>query len=94
MKSERLVAVYGHLFPNFEIEMEVLARAGISLVDANPVSDAELALLGAHGFLLGPFKKLDRERLARLSGCRGVVRYGIGVDNVDVAAAKERGIVV
>ncbi len=38
--------------------------------------------------------KVLRETIARLDECRVIARYGTGTDNVDVAAATERGIVV
>jgi D-3-phosphoglycerate dehydrogenase len=94
MKSAPLVAAYGHLFPNLDIEQKILHRADIQLVDANRLADDELASLGAHGILLGPFKKLDRARLESLTACKGVVRYGIGTDNVDLKAADQAQIVV
>ncbi|MGQ9572130.1 MAG: C-terminal binding protein [Dehalococcoidia bacterium] len=37
---------------------------------------------------------ITRRVLERLPRCRGVVRYGVGVDNVDLEAATEQGIVV
>jgi D-3-phosphoglycerate dehydrogenase len=94
MKNAPVVAAYGHLFPNLDIEHEILRRADIELVDANRLTDDELASLGAHGILLGPFKKLDRARLASLTACKSVVRYGIGTDNVDLQAADQAQIVV
>lgn len=94
MNSAPTVAAYGHMFPDLDIESEVLGRAGVRLVDANRLADDELAALGAHGILLGAFKKLDRARLMSLTACKGVVRYGIGVDNVDLRAADQANIVV
>ena len=40
----------------------------------------------------GPIVPLDRAHLERLTACRAVVRYGVGLDNVDVAAAEDLGI--
>ena len=37
---------------------------------------------------------ISRRVMENLPRCRGVVRYGVGVDNVDVAAATDLGIVV
>ena len=37
---------------------------------------------------------IDREVLEGLDKCKVVVRYGVGVDNIDLAAATEQGIVV
>lgn len=89
-----IVAAYGHLFPNLDIETGVLGRAGMQLVDANRYNDDELAALGARGILLGAFQKLDRTRLSRLTACEGIVRVGIGVDNIDLQAAKQAHIIV
>lgn len=48
----------------------------------------------ADGILLGARFKLDRERIEQLQRCRVVVRYGVGVDNVDLETASACGIVV
>ena len=42
----------------------------------------------------GPTIRLDRAHQERLRGCRAIVRYGVGLDNVDVAAAADLGIAV
>jgi len=46
------------------------------------------------GILIRSATKLDAELLERASRLRAVGRAGVGVDNVDVAAATKRGIVV
>jgi D-3-phosphoglycerate dehydrogenase len=46
------------------------------------------------GILIRSATKLDAELLARAARLRAVGRAGVGVDNVDVAAATKRGIVV
>src|SRR4051812_17908959 len=38
--------------------------------------------------------KLTERTLARLEKCRGIIRCGVGFDNVDIVAAGKRGIVV
>jgi D-3-phosphoglycerate dehydrogenase / 2-oxoglutarate reductase len=42
----------------------------------------------------GPIIRLDRAHQQRLQGCRAIVRYGVGLDNVDMAAAGDLGIAV
>jgi D-3-phosphoglycerate dehydrogenase len=42
--------------------------------------------------LINQYAPITAEVLDALPGCRLVVRYGVGVDNVDVAAAAERGV--
>jgi D-3-phosphoglycerate dehydrogenase len=46
------------------------------------------------GILIRSATQLDAERLAKATRLRAVGRAGVGVDNVDVAAATKRGIVV
>ena len=46
------------------------------------------------GILIRSATKLDEELIAHASRLRAVGRAGVGVDNVDVAAATKRGIVV
>jgi len=47
-----------------------------------------------HGILIRSATKLDAELIARAEQLRVIGRAGVGVDNVDVAAATKRGIVV
>lgn len=42
--------------------------------------------------LLVQYMNIDDDLLARLPNLRAIVRYGIGLDNIDVAAADRRGI--
>jgi D-3-phosphoglycerate dehydrogenase len=48
----------------------------------------------AVAILAGPIIPLDRAHLERLETCRAIVRYGVGLDNVDIDAATELGIAV
>src|SRR5215218_10562019 len=82
------------------VERRVLASGGHDVVDTQAlglgVEDAfDLAVeRDAVAILAGPIIALDRDHLERLDGCRAVVRYGVGLDNVDVDAAQELGIAV
>ncbi len=49
---------------------------------------------GYEGILIRSATKLDADLLSRATRLRAVGRAGVGVDNVDVAAATKRGIVV
>jgi D-3-phosphoglycerate dehydrogenase len=90
------VAALDHVFPTLDPEREVLEPLGIVVIDGGGL-DAEEALrlaAGADGILLGARLRLTRERLEALPGCRVIVRYGIGVNNVDLEAARALGIAV
>jgi D-3-phosphoglycerate dehydrogenase len=81
-----------------KLERSVLEPLGFEVIDTRAAGQGveegfELAVeVGAVALLLGPILQLNRARLERLRGCRAVVRYGVGLDNVDVGAAAELGI--
>lgn len=60
-----------------------------------PLSSAQLAALlpDVDGYIAG-LDEIDAAALAAAPELRVVARYGVGVNNVDLAAARERGIVV
>ncbi len=45
------------------------------------------------GIIIGT-SKVTRELLTRAHRLRAIIKYGVGIDNIDVAAAKEQGIQV
>lgn len=91
----RNVAVLGTRYTDLGIEEELLGPLDVTLVQGEGGSAAEiLAVAGdAEVVLAGSRPVFDAEVLSGLS-CRGIVRYGIGVDTIDLAAAAERGIAV
>ncbi len=50
-------------------------------------------LPGCHGFIAG-LDEIDRAALETANQLKVIARYGVGVDNVDLVAAREKGIVV
>jgi D-3-phosphoglycerate dehydrogenase len=82
---------------------ENIGRSGIALLgehfDVDLGTDWDRDQLGDRiadfeGLLIRSATKLDAELIARATRLRAVGRAGVGVDNVDVAAATKRGIVV
>jgi D-3-phosphoglycerate dehydrogenase len=69
---------------------------GIEVVELVGASPAELleAIRDVHGLVIRSGTKVTRDVLDAASELRVIGRAGIGVDNVDVQAATERGIVV
>jgi D-3-phosphoglycerate dehydrogenase len=96
MATGQTVIAIGHRFPNFEPEEGVFGPLGIRIVDGNKLSEAELEaeLAEADGILVGEGGRVDAARVATLKRCRVIARYGTGLDNVAVDAAKARGIAV
>ncbi|MCE9555131.1 MAG: C-terminal binding protein [Planctomycetes bacterium] len=66
------------------------------VVALNATSPQELigAIEHAHALMVYHSILLTKELVQRLNGCRVIVRCGVGVDNVDIAAARLRGIPV
>lgn len=93
--SPRKVAVLGTRYADLAIEEELLGPFDVTLVLGDGGSPAEILAVAADAevVLCGSRPTFDAEVLAGLS-CRGIVRYGIGVDTIDLSAAAERGIAV
>jgi D-3-phosphoglycerate dehydrogenase len=88
------VVLTDQVFPDVELERKLLAEVDAELIVATGDRDAVLATAATADALLNTYLPLGRDDIARLSSARIIARYGIGVDNIDVAAARERGIVV
>jgi D-3-phosphoglycerate dehydrogenase len=81
-------------YPDLSIEEEVLASEGASIVSAPGADEDEIvaAASGATVIIAGSAPRITRSVLERLGGCRAIIRSGIGVDSVDLAAAADLGI--
>lgn len=93
--GQRLVAILGTRYENFAIEEAVLAPLEVELVAGHGGSAEEIlaAAGGADVVLAGSRPRFDADVLQRLR-CRGIVRYGIGTDSIDLDAARRLGIAV
>jgi len=90
-----LVGVSDSVFPNLDPAREVLSQIGAELQlapDASPA--AIMALAGGADALLVTYAKITADMIQQMPRCRIISRFGIGVDNVDLAAATSAGIVV
>jgi D-3-phosphoglycerate dehydrogenase len=75
------------------IEREIAAAAGHT-VELAESDEHLLALAPTADAILTCFRRVGAEVLDAATRCVTVARYGVGVDNIDVAHATERGIVV
>lgn len=92
MQSRRpLVLIADDRFPNHNIEQTILASCGVDVSLCSTWPDPRL---GEADALLVNLFPVDREIITSMQRCRVISRYGVGCDNVDVAAAMEQGIVV
>jgi D-3-phosphoglycerate dehydrogenase len=92
---QRHVLVTDYAWESLDVEREVLARVDASLVVAERGDEDELvALAPGVDAILTNWKPVTRRVLEAAPRCLVVARYGIGVDNIDVQAAGELGILV
>lgn len=79
------------------VERDLIAGTEHELVVATcSDEDDVVAAIEAHSpdVIVVQFAPIGARAIARATALRGVVRYGIGVDNIDLAAAAERGVKV
>jgi D-3-phosphoglycerate dehydrogenase len=76
--------------------LDLLRQAGLEVDNRPGLSDTALqeAVQTADGLIVRSGTRVTAELLAHPGKLRAVVRAGVGVDNIDVAAATRRGIVV
>lgn len=79
----------------FELEKEILTRAGAELTALQASGEEELIpLLKDMDAILVGRTKITATMIDALQACKIIVRYGIGVDNIDISAAARRNILV
>ena len=89
------VAIIGARWPDVELERGILGLSeGEIARDPGTTREGILeAASNAEVILAGSRPRFDAATIDHLQ-CRGIVRYGAGHDNVDVAAARRRGMEV
>jgi D-3-phosphoglycerate dehydrogenase len=83
------------IFPDTELERKVLSELDADFVFSGKKDTGSLIREGAGAdAVLVVFAELNREFIQALTRCRIIARAGIGVNNIDLAAATEKGIKV
>ncbi len=97
LSSDKRVVVIDTGYDAYDQETEILGRAGYSL-DLFPGDRLDTAgkaafARGAAGMFVR-WTTIDDAFLDNAPGVKAIVRYGVGYDNIDLAAASARGIPV
>jgi D-3-phosphoglycerate dehydrogenase len=93
--AQKLVGVSDSVFPNLDLARAVVARVGADLQLAKQPAPAEIMNVAREAdALMVTYAKITAEMIGEMKKCRIISRFGIGVDNVDLAAATAKGIVV
>ena len=90
-----VIAVTDSVFPTLDPAKAVLAKLNPTF-RMSKGTDAEsiLAVAKDADAILVTYAKLTREILTQLTRCKAIGRFGLGVDNIDLPAAKEKSIAV
>jgi D-3-phosphoglycerate dehydrogenase / 2-oxoglutarate reductase len=89
------VAITDSVFPSLEPEQTVLKPLGVELRPQQCRSEEEIIALARDAdAVLNCYAKMTARVIDNLKRCKIIARYGIGVDNVDLAAATKARILV
>lgn len=90
------VVVTDYVFESFDIEREVLSAVDAELEVCQCESADEVVphLAGTHAILNTYLAGMDAKIFDAAPDLKVIVRYGIGVDTIDVAAATAHGVMV
>jgi D-3-phosphoglycerate dehydrogenase len=87
------IVVTDSTFPRLDSERAVAARFGASLEEARCTSAAEVVSAAAGAdVLLVQFAQVTEAAIEAMAPNSAIVRYGLGLDNIDLKAARRRGI--
>ena len=76
-------------------ELEILSATGAEIIDLQ--QDKSLALAEAvrtADVIIVQYADINAGLIATMENCKMIIKYGIGVNNIDVVAATEKGIYV
>lgn len=95
MKKPYKVVVTDYEYPDLDQERKVFDAIGVEFVAGQcKDEDAVIALARDADALLNQYAKLTPKVIEALENCKIIIRYGIGVDNINVPAATKAGIMV
>jgi D-3-phosphoglycerate dehydrogenase len=88
--------VTDYVFDTLEIEEAILKPLGIELTGLKPGQDEQtlINLVKDADFVIAQFAPVNAAVVNAMQKAKVIVRYGIGVDNVDLKAAAAKGIPV
>lgn len=86
---------YGKNDPNLRTQLEAVIGEVVYNTTGRPLTASELVDMvpGMDGYIAG-LDSINREVILATDRLKVIARYGVGVDAVDLVAAKEKGIVV
>jgi D-3-phosphoglycerate dehydrogenase len=93
--ARTLIAITDSPFPSLDPAKQALAKLDPEYrMSKSPAAEDILAVARNADAVLVTYAKLPGELLRQLKKCKAIGRFGLGVDNIDLPAAKELGIAV
>ena len=95
MSRRNTIVVTDYKFPDLVLETAAADQGGCDLTGYHYDTEAELIqAVSRADAVITQFARINANVIAAMSKARVIVRYGIGVDNVDLDAARALGIPV
>jgi len=92
---QHFVLITDHPWPGIEIERRLLKPYGVELIDAPDASETTLARLAEHVDAIATcWAQVTDKVIQAAQNCQIICRMGIGLDNIDIATATKKGILV
>jgi hypothetical protein len=93
--SRPIIAVTDSPFPSLDPAMAALKRLDPEVrMSKSAAAEDILAVARDADAILVTYAKLAADLIGQLTRCRAIGRFGLGVDNIDLVAAKQKGIAV
>ena len=90
-----VIAITENIFPTLEPAEKALAELNPTLRMAKSTSAEDILEVARDAdAILVTYAKLPRDLIMQLTRCKAIGRFGLGVDNIDLPACKEKGIAV
>ena len=90
-----IIAVTDTVFPSLDLAKAALAKLNPTFrMSKSANADAILSVAKDADAILVTYAKLTGDLIRQLTRCKAIGRFGLGVDNIDLPAAKEKGIAV
>jgi D-3-phosphoglycerate dehydrogenase / 2-oxoglutarate reductase len=90
-----VIAITENIFPTLDPAKAALARLNPTFRMAKSTSAEDVLEVARDAdAILVTYAKLPRDLIMQLTRCKAIGRFGLGVDNIDLPACKEKGIAV
>ena len=89
------VVITDYQYDNVNAERRIVEDAGFELLDYQvKTPGALIPLVKDADAIITQYADIDRQVIESLEHCKMIIKYGIGVNNIDCRAAGEKGIYV